>query len=79
MLMDSLGNRVQDYDLIMGGQGENGEGIITLYRWVAETQNLTQVYGFEDIVFWPGGEPQPPDDAPSCGWENEFCPDRTGN
>ena len=28
-----------------------------------------------DLVTWPGGQNEPPTGTPSCGWENQFCPD----
>ena len=33
--------------------------------------------GADGRILWPAGKTQPPSGYPECGWDNEFCADKT--
>jgi hypothetical protein len=71
-VIDGNGDRKPDYNLEIVTE----KGWLPMFKYMAEYETL---HPLEDLhlIVWPGNRHHPPNDAPSCGWDNELCPDAT--
>ena len=70
VVIDGRGDRKPDYTVTV----INNRQYIPLFDYLAFDGSLVPLEAPDD-VFWSGGALNPPSGAPSCGWDNELCPD----
>ena len=72
VVIDERGDSKPDYSLEILSNGQ----WVKLFDYLAATESLHPVK--TENIPWKGGHSQAPSDSPPCGWDQELCPDSTG-